>query len=74
MGVDVHEAGRDDGAGGVDLLRALAGNAADLGNAAAADADVCVAARRAGAVDDGAPTDHEVMAHGCSPCLVLNLC
>ena len=65
VGVDVDEAGRDERAVGVDLLAAAAVDRPDLGDDAVGDGDVGGAGRRAGAVDDGAPSDDEVVCgHG----------
>ena len=61
--VDVDEAGRDQQAAGVDLAPALADVVAHRGDGVAVDGDVGLAARRAGAVDDGAAADHEIV-HG----------
>ena len=60
--MDVDEAGRDDLAGGVDLLPRL-GDVADGDDPAVADPDVGRAALRAGAVDDEAVADRDVDAH-----------
>ena len=71
--VDVDEARRDEGAVGVDLLPPAAVDGPDLGDHAVGDGDVGRASRGARAVDDGPPSDDEVVCgHGppgrrCSP-------
>ena len=62
MGVQIDEAGRDDQAVGVDGLLGEAGRAsADLGDLAVFNPDVAAIARDAGAVDDGAAFDLNVI-------------
>ena len=63
MGVHVDPAGRDHEARGVDLALAGALLAADRGDAAACDRDVAGERRFAGAVDDGAAANDDVV-HG----------
>ena len=63
MGVHVDPAGRDHQARGVDLALAGALLAADRGDAAAGDRHVARERRLAGAVDDGAAANDDVV-HG----------
>ena len=64
VGVDVDEAGRDDRAGGVDVAPArLVDRRLDGRDAIARDRDVAAVWRRAGAVDDDASANHDVVAH-----------
>ncbi len=69
VGVQIDEARRDDQPGRVDLARALAcGDAADLRDATAANADVRTNARETRSVDYGPTTDHGVeLGHAGSP-------
>src|SRR5690606_18679304 len=68
VGVDVDEAGRDQQAVGVDGAAPDAVDPAHLGDDAAGDGHVRGAGLGAGAVDDGAAADDEVVvAHGCAP-------
>ena len=60
VGVDVDEAGGDEFAFGVDFFRAAARDRADRGDPVADDADVGLARRAAGAVDDGAASDDQI--------------
>jgi len=66
VGVDVDEAGGDDGAIGVDLSPALGLDRADLDDATAADGDVRRARCRTGPVNDGAGSDDEIERHPAS--------
>jgi hypothetical protein len=61
VGVDVDPAGCDNEAVGVELAVAALGDTADLGDAAAVHRHVGGDRRRAGAVHDGPPTDHELV-------------
>jgi hypothetical protein len=61
VGVDVDEAGGDEPPGRVDLLSTLGVDPPDRGDATVVDGDVGVDCRSAGAVDDRAPADHEIM-------------
>src|SRR3954468_21600414 len=71
MGVDVDEPGGDDAPVGVELAIAVQVGA-DLGDASVvADRDVGADRSRAGAVDDGAPSDDDVCAHVGSPSAAL---
>src|SRR5919107_4378593 len=60
VGVDVHEARRDESAARVDLLAAAAGHFADGGDPPVLDGDVRLEGGAPGAVDDGAAADDEV--------------
>ena len=60
VGVDVDEAGRDDGAVGVEHPIGGAGRGPDRGDPSVADRDVGAACRRAGPVDDRSAADQEV--------------
>ena len=61
VGVDVDEAGGDHQAVGVDLVPDRTGDPSHLGDRAAGDGDVGRPGGRPGAVDHGAPTDHDVV-------------
>ena len=63
MGVQVDEAGRDDEALGVDFFLANALHFANGGDGTAVDGDVACDRRTAGAIDDGAVADDQVMSH-----------
>ena len=62
--VDVHEPGRDDLAGGVDLAPALPADLADGDDAIALHGDIAPVAGCTGAVDQGAVSDDQVVCHG----------
>ena len=68
VGVDVDEAGGDDGAVGVDAAAGLpdagAVAVADRADSVAVDGHVGPPGRRPGPVDDGCAGDHQVMGHG----------
>src|SRR5262245_6924538 len=66
MGVHVDEPWRHDAAGRVDGSGSLASGLAQGDDLTVLDADVAGKSRRAGAVDDGAAADLEVVAHACS--------
>ena len=66
VGVEVEEAGRDEGAVGVDLAAGGLVDLADGDDAAVADADVAGERVGAGAVDDRSAADHGVK-HGGAP-------
>jgi hypothetical protein len=59
--VDVDEAGRDEGAVGVDLVAGRTVDPPDLGDHAAGDGDVGCPRRGAGAVDDRAAPDDQIV-------------
>ncbi len=63
VGVDVDEAGRDEEAARVDLILAGRCDLADGGDDAVVDGDIALEGRRAGAIDNGAVADDEVV-HG----------
>ena len=63
VGVDVDEAGRHQRTVGIDHLASRALDATDVGDGAIGDGDIGGLGRCAGAVDDRAPLDHEVV-HG----------
>jgi hypothetical protein len=66
--VHIDPARGDDLAGGVDLARGAAVNRADGGDQAVLHRDIAGKARRAGAVDNGAITDDQIIGcHGLSP-------
>ena len=66
VGVDVDEAGRDEGAVGVELAAATLVDDADLGDDAAVDGDVGRAGGRTRAVDHSTGADDEIV-HGPPP-------
>ena len=70
--VDVDEARRDERAVGVDLVAGRAVDRADLGDDAVGDGDVGRAGRRARAVDDRPPSDHQIV-HPCPPCSAASI-
>src|SRR5258708_40203310 len=67
MGVDVDPARGDELPVGLDLAPPRASLAADRGDLAAVDRDVAGEAGLAGAVENGAPANHDVM-HGRRSC------
>ena len=73
MGVNVDKSRRDQLAPGVDLFLALAGDAADFGDAAVRDRHIRFEQFAAQTVGDAAAANHEVWAigHGVHPGLDL---
>ena len=70
----VDEAGRDDLAACIDLLRRVTGHFADLRYKPVLDGDVSGEAFRAGAIDDGPATNDNIECwHGLSPISICNL-
>src|SRR5208283_1919453 len=63
MGMRIDEAGRHDEVAGVDDLARAVLDFADFGDASAADCDVGLKARRAGAVNHGAVADQKIIRH-----------
>ena len=63
MGVAVDEAGTDHVPFGVDLLVSLVAHRTDLGDAAGIDGDVGAIWREAGAVDERAIANHQIVRH-----------
>ena len=61
MGVDVDPAGRDEQPLGVDLVAGFARRPVRRGDPVAVDRDVTGAGRGAGAVDEGAVADDEIV-------------
>src|SRR4029079_7024672 len=72
VGVEVEEAGGDDGTVGVDLVSSAPVDRSDLDDRVAVERDVAGERRRAGAVDDGAASNHDVE-HGHAPRVVRRL-
>src|SRR2546423_1590531 len=60
MGVDIHKAGRDQLALGVDLFIACGQNPADLGDAAVADSNIGFEQLAAKTIGNSAAADHEI--------------
>ena len=71
--VDVDEAGCHQQTRGIDLVAATPGDGADRTDAVPVDRNVSLPWRGAGAVDDHAPTDHQiVISHSRSPLLPVS--
>ena len=73
MGVDIDPARRNQQPVGLDHAPRRPGFAADRDDPVAIDGDIAGKARRAGAVDDGAVPDDDVVHRACSPLFVNNV-